>query len=174
MTFWKWNDPSYVRLPFNDPTRCNNDPNWILITAALTELKSKCQMVRTHGKDAASRLHGLPKFWLRDAIHEYNKKAKDDCNYRVVQDRDDMVWSLINILPIIVDNALSLPTRIDKPIEVLKKGENMSVTLDRNLVCAILANAFLSTFPKQSDANALNNFNFWRFGENAIKKFPIS
>lgn len=139
---------------------------WLAISDALGVLKDKCQLLRSQGIKAAEKQYGDPRYWLREAIYKYNANAKEDCNFGVIQDNDDMVSRLMKVLPVIIDNAMSLPQRFKGSLPILKIGEKRTVTLNRNLICSLLAHAFLCTFQRRTTDETykeLANFNFWRY-----------
>lgn len=154
---------NFVLLPYN----IGQQGRWLAISEALRVVKDKCQLLRCQGIEAVKKQYGDgdPRYWLREAIYKYNANAKADCNFGVIQDNDDMVLRLIKVLPVIIDNAMSLPQRFKGSLRILKIGEKRTVTLNRNLICSLLAHAFLCTLQRRTDETykELANFNFWRY-----------
>lgn len=60
--------------------------------------------------------------------------------------------------PFIIDLALNLPRIIDKPIPLLKRGDNESVSLSKVQIACLLANAFLCTFPQRNLRTKFEDF----------------
>ncbi len=150
---WKWNDPSYVRIPLSREYTQNNNPKWHAIEDLLTRFKSACEIRIT----PTTKHH----HWFRKTISLYNLKAKNSSNFGVIQNDDGILSELLRLLPGIIDHALKLPCRLQAPIPVLKRGESRTIYLTRDLACSLLANAFLCTFPEQN-GRSVPYFDFYR------------
>lgn len=55
-------------------------------------------------------------------------------------------------LPAVIKLALQLPSLFNQPIPLLKEGTQHMITISQKQIACLLANAFLSTFPKRSQS----------------------
>lgn len=56
------------------------------------------------------------------------------------------------ILPAIIQLALQLPTLIPNAVPLLKCGSSRTLSMTQHQVACLLANAFLSTFPRRNSS----------------------
>ncbi|XP_063814922.1 poly(ADP-ribose) glycohydrolase-like isoform X2 [Pseudophryne corroboree] len=71
-------------------------------------------------------------------------------NYCKVMDDAERTHLYRSILPNMVSLALRLPNLCTKPIPLLKKRMNHSITMSQEQISCLLANAFFCTFPRRN------------------------
>lgn len=79
-----------------------------------------------------------------------------------VLDEEESQYFFQSLLPKIVSLALQLPELILTPIPLLSQGRPHSISLTRQQIASLLANAFLCTFPSKKEichTYPLINFN---------------
>lgn len=94
---------------------------------------------------------------LEKAIKKYNSRYEDVWEFKALhflfdnclpQNEVDAFFG--KLLPSIINIALQLPQLIQRPIPLLKKNMNHSISLSQQQVASLLANAFLCTFPMRN------------------------
>ncbi|XP_050391960.1 poly(ADP-ribose) glycohydrolase isoform X1 [Patella vulgata] len=118
-----------------------------------TELRKRWELIEETYKD---RIIAGP-FELEDAILSYNQRYQKKWNFQTLRkyftehvskkEKDNFFeYSL----PKIIKLALQLPHLCTKPIPLLKKHKNQSITMSQQQIACLLANAFLCTFPRRN------------------------
>ncbi|KAM4703493.1 poly(ADP-ribose) glycohydrolase [Rhinophrynus dorsalis] len=114
---------------------------------------------------------------LKDAILKYNMTYSkkwdftaliDLCHKRFEEAEYEHLFQ--SILPDMVKLALDLPIVCTKPIPLLKKGMNHSITMSQMQIASLLANSFFCTFPRRnartkSEYSSYPDINFNRLFE---------
>ncbi|KAL3101038.1 hypothetical protein niasHS_001498 [Heterodera schachtii] len=131
-----FNPAIHVTLP------CYDEKRWSAITTALNGIVSAGPSLTFH--DFTSHV-------LSYAITENGGWKKTD--FSALRALIDTGWYgnrlLSEILPFIAKLALELTHCIRRPIRMLLKGKNGSLTLNRHQASVLLANAFFCTFPAE-------------------------
>ena len=83
--------------------------------------------------------------WSFSSLHSY---FSDHCS----EDEGDSFFG--QVLPRVVDLALSLPDLVTHALPLLKKQQDYSVSLSQQQIACLLANAFLCTFPRRNARGA--------------------
>ncbi|KAM5140648.1 poly(ADP-ribose) glycohydrolase isoform 2-T2 [Mantella aurantiaca] len=115
---------------------------------------------------------------LKDAILEYNSTYAKKWDFTAliefcvkVMEEAESTHLFNSILPDMVFLALRLPKLCTKPIPLLKKRMNHSITMSQEQISCLLANAFFCTFPRRnarmvkSEYSAYPEINFNRLFE---------
>ena len=98
--------------------------------------------------------------WHFEALHKYFKEHSDTVMTE---------YFFGQVLPKIINLALSLPKTVTHALPLLKKQQEYSVTLSQHQVACLLANAFLCTYPRrnsdnpQSEYSCFPSINFSKF-----------
>lgn len=94
---------------------------------------------------------------VRDAILRYNIAHAKRWDFTALNllcteylEHCEVQYLLENILPAMVDLALSAPRLCTMPIPLLKSRMNHSLTLSQEQIACLLANAFFCTFPRRN------------------------
>ncbi|KAM3859935.1 poly(ADP-ribose) glycohydrolase [Diretmus argenteus] len=166
-----WDDV-HIKMPWsvmnlfpvvNEETQAlQNKSRWELIKEALT---NKC----TDSHDLKSTIlkynAAHAKKWDFTALHLY-------CNKVLEPDASEHLFG--SLLPDIVQLALRASELCTKPIPLLKRGMNHSITMSQEQVACLLANAFFCTFPRRNSRKTeYSNYpdiNFSRLFEGASPK----
>ncbi|XP_034414720.1 poly(ADP-ribose) glycohydrolase-like isoform X3 [Cyclopterus lumpus] len=138
--------------------------------------KSRWELIEENLNNTFSSQHEL-----KNAILKYsNSQAKkwDFTALRLyctkVLDPDDAEHLFGSLLPDMVQLALRASELCTKPIPLLKRGMNHSITMSQEQVACLLANAFFCTFPRRnSRRNEYGNYpdiNFFRLFEGSSPK----
>uniref|UniRef100_A0A8C5HTJ7 poly(ADP-ribose) glycohydrolase n=1 Tax=Gouania willdenowi TaxID=441366 RepID=A0A8C5HTJ7_GOUWI len=117
---------------------------------------------------------------LKNAILKYNASHAKKWDFRALHiycakvlgpDAEHLFDSL---LPDMVQLALSTSELCTKPIPLLKRGMNHSITMSQEQVACLLANAFFCTFPRRnsrkSEYTNYPDINFYRLFEGTSTK----
>ncbi|XP_063814913.1 poly(ADP-ribose) glycohydrolase isoform X3 [Pseudophryne corroboree] len=142
----KW-DNSYVKMPCSQHNLYPvNDQNGGQITASrwnLIESSLSSRIRNPHDlKDAILAYNvSYAKRWDFTALINFCVKVMDDA---------ERTHLFNSILPDMVSLALRLPNLCTKPIPLLKKRMNHSVTMSQEQISCLLANAFFCTFPRRN------------------------
>ncbi|KAM3181949.1 hypothetical protein ACTXT7_013357 [Hymenolepis weldensis] len=80
------------------------------------------------------------------AVYSYNAINFHDWNFKHLSAALRIKPAYVQLLPKIAQLALRLPELITKPIPLLRRGVESSVTLSQLQIACLLANAFYSTF----------------------------
>lgn len=94
--------------------------------------------------------------WSFDALHEFFTET-------LLEEESESFFS--NILPGIKSLALEIETAFKGNIPFLKRGESKSISLSQEQAAILLANAFLSTFPRRNSTTQYSKYptiNFMR------------
>ena len=137
------NNKTHVLMPFSPSIKKQGFTNWSLITKVLGVEFENLDDLDKSIKAYCTNLHPY-KF---DVIHS------------LAQNRNK--FELISLLNQIKGLALNLPKYLTQPIPLLVQGENATIFMSQMQIAAILANAFLCTFPFRTHRN------------NEYKLFPI-
>ncbi|XP_037542670.1 poly(ADP-ribose) glycohydrolase [Nematolebias whitei] len=132
---------------------------WELIRNALQRGFKSCLDVR----DAILRYHTThAKKWDFTALNLLCTEYLEHCEVQHLFD---------NVLPALVDLALSAPRLCTMPIPLLKSGMNHSLTLSQEQIACLLANAFFCTFPRRNSRKSeycnYPEINFYRLFEDS-------
>lgn len=121
-------------LPCDDPQR------WSRIEAAFA---APVQSAGTLRESIHSYIDDVK--WLRSPELTGLQRALTDCG-------DDVTEAFFDhILPSVIKCALALPSLVPETgVTMLHQGETACLTLDRGLVCSLLANMFLCTFTREA------------------------
>ena len=94
---------------------------------------------------------------LEKAILSYNTKYEKIWNFRALHslfeeelDERESAGFFNQVMPKIIDLALSLPELVPTAIPLLKQGQNKSISLSQQQAACLLANAFLCTYPRRN------------------------
>ncbi len=102
---------------------------------------------------------------LADAILKYNAGDKFDFSglhqfFRNVLSPSESGHFFRNTLPAIKEACFGVQSQITQPIPLLKVGQNRSVTMSQRQIFALLANAFLCTFPRRNPVPSDRNHEY--------------
>lgn len=166
-----WDDV-HVKMPFSssnlfpvkdqETQERQNKSRWELIKKALSKkFTSPCELKNAILKYSASQA----KKWDFTALELYCTK---------VLECDAAEHLFGSLLPDMVQLALRGSELCTKPIPLLKKGMNHSITMSQEQVACLLANAFFCTFPQRSSRKTpYHNYpdiNFFRLFEGLSSK----
>lgn len=105
------------------------------------------------------------KKWDFTALHLYCTK---------VLDPDSAEHLFDSVLPEMVQLALRAPQILTKPVPLLKRGMNHSVTLSQEQISCLLSNAFFCTFPRRNSRKTeyynYPDINFFRLFEGSSSR----
>ncbi|XP_006819631.1 poly(ADP-ribose) glycohydrolase-like [Saccoglossus kowalevskii] len=94
---------------------------------------------------------------LEEAILKYNSRYSNRWDFRglhgyftEVIDATEAIHFFNKTLPDLVRLALQLPNICTQALPLLKKQENMSITMSQQQIACLLANAFFCTFPRRN------------------------
>nr|XP_024219527.1 poly(ADP-ribose) glycohydrolase [Halyomorpha halys] len=146
----KW-DTIHVRMPQSPqslfPVSENElKPRWQLVKSAFTK-GIKC----SNDLEAAIFSYNSKNSqkWSFDALHQFFSEtlAPEESSY-----------FFSNIFPDIVKLALEVETAFKSGIPFLKKGESKSISISQEQAGILLANAFLSTFPRRNSPTQYSKY----------------
>lgn len=146
----KW-DTIHVRMPQSPqslfPVSENElKPRWQLVKSAFTK-SIKC----SSDLEAAIFSYNSKNSqkWSFDALHQFFSEmlAPEESSY-----------FFTNIFPDIVKLALEVETAFKSGIPFLKKGESKSISISQEQAGILLANAFLSTFPRRNSPTQYSKY----------------
>lgn len=161
-----WDDV-HVKMPFSswnlfpvedeETQELQNKSRWELIKEALNKkFTSPLELKNAVLKYSASHA----KKWDFTALHLY-------CNKVLEPDAAEHLFD--SLLPDMVQLALRASELCTKPIPLLKRGTNHSITMSQEQVACLLANAFFCTFPRRnsrrSEYRNYPDINFFRLFE---------
>eukprot|EP00005_Dracoamoeba_jomungandri_P002411 CAMPEP_0174250514 /NCGR_PEP_ID=MMETSP0439-20130205/663_1 /TAXON_ID=0 /ORGANISM="Stereomyxa ramosa, Strain Chinc5" /LENGTH=517 /DNA_ID=CAMNT_0015330605 /DNA_START=591 /DNA_END=2144 /DNA_ORIENTATION=- len=162
-------DNSHVRFPCSPKNvyqRLNHPSKpylsrWYLIVNVLTNetIKTSNEFQEAVIAYNCTKGNNYAQYWDFSGLHDF-------FNSHATQEETDQFFN--QTLPYIIKTALQLPERVVSPIELLKSGENKSITLTQDQIVCIMANGFLCTWPKQGgrkkegsvDGNVYPTFSF--------------
>ncbi|XP_076016467.1 poly(ADP-ribose) glycohydrolase [Genypterus blacodes] len=163
-----WDDMS-VKMPCSEknlfPLETEDggiQSRWELIQTALQgEFKSSLDV-----RDAILRYNiAHTKRWDFTALNLLCTECLESCELRLLFE---------DILPAMVDLALSAPRLCTTPIPLLKSRINHSLTLSQEQIACLLANAFFCTFPRRNSRKSeycnYPEINFYRLFESASSR----
>ncbi|XP_056285998.1 poly(ADP-ribose) glycohydrolase [Pseudoliparis swirei] len=138
--------------------------------------KSRWELIEDNLNNTFSSQHDL-----KNAILKYSAsqaKKWDFTAFRLycttVLEPDDAEHLFGSLLPDMVQLALRASELCTKPIPLLKRGMNHSITMSQEQVACLLANAFFCTFPRRnSRRNEYGNYpdiNFFRLFEGSSSR----
>ncbi|CAK6956758.1 poly(ADP-ribose) glycohydrolase-like isoform X1 [Scomber scombrus] len=166
-----WDDV-HVKMPCSDSNlfpiedketrERQNKSRWELITETLSKkLTSSLELRNAILKYCSS----LAKKWDFTALHLY-------CTKVLEPDAAEHLFS--SLLPDMVQLALRASELCTKPIPLLKRGMNHSITMSQEQVACLLANAFFCTFPRRNSRKTeyynYPDINFVRLFEGSSSK----
>lgn len=158
---WNWANKGYAQLPFsskNTVSRFRKDGKWDVIQKSLIVLKTFCE-----GIQKGHQFDGSIAFEFEKCISSYN--TSEPCNFKILNN-PELREQLVQLVPMMVDQCLELPSRLSGPIPLLKKGNWHTMFLTRRVCCSLLANAFFCMIPHESRSeDELPNFHFLRSQE---------
>lgn len=105
-----------------------------------------------------------------EKVIKHLNPAYSEFNFNVLRDVLDSVSDTMtmeffqNLLPRIIELALSLPEIVTQPVPLLSQNKSKTLVLSQKQVACLMANAFLCLFPKRN-SNLYRNYpdiNFWR------------
>ncbi|KAM7381471.1 hypothetical protein PAMA_012354 [Pampus argenteus] len=139
-----------------------NKSRWELITESLSKkFTSPLELKNAVLKYCASHA----KKWDFTALHLY-------CTKVLEPDAAEHLFS--SLLPDMVQLALRASELCTKPIPLLKRGMNHSITMSQEQVACLLANAFFCTFPRRNSRKTeycnYPDINFFRLFEGSSSK----
>ncbi|KAM9727227.1 poly(ADP-ribose) glycohydrolase isoform 2-T2 [Menidia menidia] len=157
-----WDDV-YVKMPCSDknlfPVETEDgglQSRWELIRTALKRGFKSCLDVR----DAILRYNIThAKKWDFTALNLLCTEYLEHCEVQSLFEQ---------VLPAMVNLALSAPDVCTKPIPLLKSQRHHSLTLSQEQIACLLANAFFCTFPRRNSRKEYSNYpeiNFYRLFE---------
>ncbi|XP_072312612.1 poly(ADP-ribose) glycohydrolase-like [Eucyclogobius newberryi] len=120
-------------------------------------------------------------FELKNAILRYNASYAKKWDFTAlaaycskVLDPDSAEHLFESVLPEMVQLALRAPQLLTKPVPLLKRGMNHSISLSQEQISCLLANAFFCTFPRRNSRKTeYHNYpdiNFTRLFEGSSPK----
>ncbi|KAL5107893.1 Poly ADP-ribose glycohydrolase [Taenia crassiceps] len=102
-----------------------------------------------------------------NAVLSYNARFVDSWNFDHLSAALQIEPRYLQLLPKIAGLALKLPHLITRPIPLLLRNQEASVSLNQSQIACLLANAFYCTFPHRntrSKKSEYSNFPFINFG----------
>ncbi|XP_048419424.1 poly(ADP-ribose) glycohydrolase isoform X2 [Stegostoma tigrinum] len=151
-----WDD-KHVRMPCsvqnlfpveNEDGSKNVSSRWELIRTALLRKFTNSEDV----KDAILKYNaGYAKKWDFSTLNYLCSKLLNDVETQHL---------LQFLLPEMAELALQLPTLCTKPIPLLKRKMNHSITMSQEQIACLLANAFFCTFPRRNNKGKHEYSNF--------------
>lgn len=139
-----------------------NKSRWELIEESLSsEFTDPLEL-----KNAILRYNAsYAKKWDFTALHLYCTK---------VLDPDSAEHLFDSVLPEMAQLALRAQEILTKPIPLLKRGMNHSLTLSQEQICCLLSNAFFCTFPRRNSRKSeyynYPDINFFRLFESSSSR----
>ncbi|CAH8875747.1 unnamed protein product [Trichobilharzia szidati] len=142
----KWNG-SYVRMP------CSPESVYPIYEGGASNLASRWTMVE---KALRQKIGSFTE--LKEAILSYNSRFKSSWNFKILEHmyKENLIPDggndnfFNNALPSLCALALNLPVFVTKPIPLLRRGCERSLTLSQLQIASLLANAFFCTFPRRN------------------------
>ncbi|XP_038128669.1 poly(ADP-ribose) glycohydrolase-like [Cyprinodon tularosa] len=165
-TFLDTWDDIHVKMPYSQrnlfPIGDENKSRWDLIKQTLNKkFKNASELKDAVLKYCASNA----KKWDFTALDLY-------CNKVLEPDAVEHLFE--SLLPDMVQLALRASELCTKPIPLLKRGMNHSITMSQEQVACLLANAFFCTFPRRNSRKTeyynYPDINFFRLFEGSSSK----
>ncbi|ODM88184.1 Poly(ADP-ribose) glycohydrolase, partial [Orchesella cincta] len=163
----KWHKPGFVSAPFSSKNILHQGSGgvwkWSQIQKSLETLSQTC---------ISNSRHQRAETLMRNAISQYDIGVHAKTDFGILKD-PTISSTLVSTIPTIVSFALMLPSLLGEPIPFLKKYENRTIYLSKNLVCSLLANAFFCTLeekPEMDDINLYRMFHTTTKGDAKVEK----
>lgn len=145
-------DKDHVRMPYSSHslypvTETDLQRRWELIKQALSS-----SILSSHQLEAAI-LHYNSKYsqrWDFIALHKFFSDTLEE---------EETEYFFANVLPKLIQLALSLPHIVTTGIPLLRKYKRHSVSLSQQQISCLLANAFFCTFPRRNTSRKVSEFN---------------
>ena len=139
-------DSNHVRMP------CSSQCLYPVGSHGSSKLEKKWHLITQ-----ALKKPMISSFDLEEAILSYNSRFASKWQFRALHcyfteyvDVNESKTFFQNVLPKMVDLALSLPQVVTHAIPLLHKQQSYSVTLSQQQIACLLANAFFCTFPRRN------------------------
>ncbi|XP_064649413.1 poly(ADP-ribose) glycohydrolase-like [Lineus longissimus] len=157
-------DADHVRMP------CSNENIYPVLKDGKKELKNRWDLIRTALLDNITSSYDV-----EEAIIAYNSRYENKWDFSGLHtfftellEAEESNFFFKQVFPKMVELALRLPNICTQPLPLLKKQSAKSVSLSKEQVSCLLANAFFCTFPrrntrqKQSEYSTFPDINFNR------------